>query len=149
VVSDGLAALQTDLEDKRIQAGTRGLDCAALADESMLRQVVFNLALNAVQAVREGGRITVAFSAVSREEGMLSVEDDGPGVAPDLREQIFRPYFTTNAQGTGLGLAVVKQIVLAHHWEIECGESEMGGAAFRIRGIRLAHGAGGEGEARA
>ena len=50
----------------------------------------------------------------------MKVGDDGPGVPPERRQEIFKPYFTTNQKGTGLGLAVVQQIVLAHGWEIEC-----------------------------
>ncbi len=137
VVADVLGALQTDLEDKNVQTEIRIPDQAIQADEAMLRQVIFNLVINAIQAAPEKGRIAVAFTDQPHGEGTLSVEDDGPGVPQEQRAEIFRPYFTTNAQGSGLGLAVVKQIVLAHHWEIECGTSELGGAAFRIRGMRI------------
>ncbi len=136
VVADVLTALQSDMEDKRVASEVRVPAMYVLADESMLRQVVFNLVINAIQAVSEGGRVVVSFAAPMRGEGVLSVEDNGPGVAPELRDQVFHPYFTTHAQGSGLGLSVVKQIALAHHWEIECGTSEMGGAAFRIHGLK-------------
>jgi len=57
-------------------------------------------------------------------EAALEVRDNGPGVALDQRTEIFKPYFTTQKTGTGLGLAVVQQIVLAHGWEIECVPNE-------------------------
>jgi signal transduction histidine kinase len=66
------------------------------------------------------------------------VRDDGPGVLPENRREIFKPYFTTHQQGTGLGLAVVQQIVLAHGWEIECVGNEPRGAIFRITHLKLA-----------
>jgi signal transduction histidine kinase len=60
------------------------------------------------------------------------VSDNGPGVAPEHRQDIFKPYFTTHQEGTGLGLAVVQQIVLAHGWEVECLPNQPRGAVFRI-----------------
>ena len=62
----------------------------------------------------------------------------GPGVPPDRRAEIFKPYFTTQKQGTGLGLAVVQQIVLAHGWEIQCLSNQPQGAIFRITHLKLA-----------
>ena len=69
---------------------------------------------------------------------MLEVRDNGPGVPSERRTEIFKPYFTTQKQGTGLGLAVVQQIVLAHGWEISCLPNEPRGAVFRITHINLA-----------
>lgn len=146
VVADVFTALQSDLEDKEIKHSIRVGEANILADESMLRQVIFNLAHNAIQAVGNGGRVEVIFAAPPHGEAVLSVEDNGPGVPPELRTEVFHPYFTTNTQGSGLGLAVVKQIALAHHWDVECGVSELGGAAFRLHGIKIAEG---ETEARA
>lgn len=140
VVGDVVSALQSDLEDKGIQTNTQVPPRNIQADESLLRQVIFNLLINAIQAVKPGGRVTVSFSAEPHSDAVLTVEDDGPGVPPDQREQIFRPYFTTHEEGSGLGLAVVRQIVLSHRWGIECGESPLGGAAFRISGLKVLNG---------
>ena len=65
----------------------------------------------------------------------ICVGDDGPGVAPSVRDQIFDPFFTTKAPDKGmvLGLSIVHDIVHEHGGEIELGESEWGGAAFRVR----------------
>ncbi|HXI49867.1 MAG TPA: ATP-binding protein, partial [Candidatus Saccharimonadales bacterium] len=68
----------------------------------------------------------------------LEIRDDGPGVAPEHRAEVFKPYFTTHQKGTGLGLAVVEQIVLAHGWEIECLANEPRGAVFRLSHLRPA-----------
>ena len=129
-------ALQSDIEDKEIQFVLDGPELVVEADEMLLRQVLFNLLLNAVQAVDHGGRIEVRIKKYKANEAGFEVHDNGPGVPEDKRKEIFRPYFTTNKEGTGLGLAVVQQIVLAHGWEIECLPNEKGGAAFRVGGLK-------------
>jgi signal transduction histidine kinase len=88
--------------------------------------------------VDAGGQIQILTRHVSATEASLEVRDDGPGVPPERRQEIFKPYFTTNQKGTGLGLAVVQQIVLAHGWEIECLANEPKGAVFRITHLKLA-----------
>ena len=70
-------------------------------------------------------------------EAFLEIRDNGPGVPPERRKEIFKPYFTTHQKGTGLGLAVVQQIVLAHGWEIECFDNEPKGAVFRITHLKV------------
>jgi signal transduction histidine kinase len=107
----------------------------------MLRQALFKLLLNATQAVPPGGEIQVT-AARNGSEATLEVSDNGPGVPAGRRAEIFKPYFTTNEKGTGLGLAVVQQIVLAHGWEIECLPNEPGGAVFRITHLKLVGGNG-------
>ena len=108
------------------------------ADEQLLRQALFNLLLNAIQAVERGGEIHVACRKAPANDAVLEIRDNGPGVPPEQRTEIFKPYFTTHQNGTGLGLAVVQQIVLAHGWEIECLSNEPRGAVFRITHLRLA-----------
>jgi signal transduction histidine kinase len=99
---------------------------------------LFNLLLNAVQAVGENGRIQFLARRTGVSEACLEIRDNGPGVPPEHRREIFKPYFTTHQNGTGLGLAVVQQIVLAHSWEIECLPNEPKGALFRITHLKLA-----------
>lgn len=67
----------------------------------------------------------------------VEIRDNGPGVPEEHRAEIFKPYFTTTQKGTGLGLAVVKQIVLAHGWDIQCVANEPRGAIFRLSHIKL------------
>jgi signal transduction histidine kinase len=136
VVDDVARTLESDFADKSLHFEFSGPDIAVMADESLLRQVLFNLLMNAIQAVPAGGRVRIVVATPPGSEAELIVEDDGPGVAEEIREEIFRPYFTTNAQGSGLGLAVVNQIVLAHRWEIGYVRSQMGGAGFRISGMK-------------
>ena len=138
VVREVERALETDKEDKAIEFLLSGPDLAVEADESLLRQALFNLLLNAIQAVDRGGRVEVAIEKTTSDEARLEVRDNGPGVPSETREEIFQPYFTTHERGTGLGLAVVRQIVLAHHWEIEYIPGENAGSIFRISGLSMA-----------
>lgn len=137
VVGDVANALETDLEDKRVLLTIEGPDVEVQADEVLLRQVIFNLLLNALQAVPERGRVMVAIVPQANREVLLEVRDDGPGVPPESQEEIFRPYFTLRPEGTGLGLAVVRQFVVAHQWEIKY-QFQEGLSVFRISGVRLA-----------
>jgi signal transduction histidine kinase len=137
VVNEVVRTLTHDLEEKKIRVETRGEAISIEADEQLLRQVLFNLLLNAVQAVTDGAEIQAVAGRKSATEGFLEIRDNGPGVPPDRRQEIFKPYFTMHEKGTGLGLAVVQQIVLAHGWEIECLPNEPHGAVFRITHLKL------------
>ena len=138
VVSEVVRALNYDLEEKKTRLQIKGEQLSIEADEQLLRQALFNLLLNAIQAIDEGGEIQVVAEKRSPSEAVLELRDNGPGVPPERRTEIFKPYFTTQKNGTGLGLAVVQQIVLAHGWEIECFPNEPHGAIFRIAHLKLA-----------
>ena len=131
-------ALTYDLEEKCIRLRVPDSLPAIEADEPLLRQALFNLLINAVQAVERCGNIEVAVAKQNSRGLILEIRDNGPGVAPEHRTEVFKPYFTTHQKGTGLGLAVVQQIVLAHGWEISCLPNEPRGAVFRITHINLA-----------
>jgi signal transduction histidine kinase len=137
VVNEVVRALAYDIEEKKIKLETKGEPMTIEADEQLLRQALFNLVFNAIQAVGENGRIQIMTQKVSASEAALKVGDDGPGVPPERRQEIFKPYFTTNQKGTGLGLAVVQQIVLTHGWEIECLANEPKGALFCITHLKV------------
>jgi len=137
-VSEVVRALNYDIEEKKIHVENRVEAFFIEADEQLLRQALFNLLLNAVQAVGANGQIQFVAIRNSASEASLEIRDDGPGVPPEQRGEIFKPYFTTNQKGTGLGLAVVQQIVLAHGWEIECLSNDPKGAIFRISHLNLA-----------
>jgi signal transduction histidine kinase len=131
-------ALGPDLEEKEIRLQVPGELPVIEADEQQLRQALFNLIINAIQAVERGGEIQIVGSKRNSSQAVLEIRDNGPGVPPENRTDIFKPYFTTHQNGTGLGLAVVQQIVLTHGWEIECLPNQPRGAIFRISHLRLA-----------
>jgi signal transduction histidine kinase len=138
VVGEVVRALGSDLEEKTIRLEVAPDLPRIEADEQLLRQALFNLLINAIQAVERDGEIRVVASKNGGNEARLQIRDNGPGVPPDQRAEVFKPYFTTHPEGTGLGLAVVQQIVLAHGWEIACLPNEPRGAIFQIAHLKLA-----------
>jgi signal transduction histidine kinase len=137
VIGDVVRALQSDIEDKAVQLKVDGENLAVDADEQLLRQVLFNLLINSIQAVDPRGEIQVVSRKYSSTEAQIEVRDNGPGVLPEHRGEIFKPYFTTHPKGTGLGLAVVQQICLAHGWDIEYVPNVSNGAVFRLSRLKL------------
>jgi two-component system NtrC family sensor kinase len=107
-------------------------------DESQLRQALLNLIRNAREAMPKGGDLTVAVVYVSGGSGgeadhiEVRVDDTGAGVPEELRASIFDPFFTTKQRGTGLGLAVTREIVEAHGGTIHCEPLPERGTRFRI-----------------
>jgi PAS domain S-box-containing protein len=109
------------------------LDSVIHADRSRLRQLFENLIHNAVE--HGGENVTVRVGSLP---GGFYVEDDGPGVPPEKREEVFEPGTSGSDEGTGFGLAIVEQIVEAHGWEIRITDSSDGGARFEITGVEIA-----------
>jgi len=138
LINEVVRALGFDVEEKHIQVHVGDDPITIQADEQLLRQALFNLVLNAIQAVEPGGEIEIITLKRNHSGAILEIRDTGPGVPPERRQEIFKPYFTTNQGGTGLGLAVVQQIVLAHGWDIECLPNQPRGAIFRISHLKTA-----------
>jgi signal transduction histidine kinase len=138
ITSEVVRTLGCDLEEKNVTLRGIEEELVIKADEALLRQALFNLVLNAIQAVDSKGDIQIVARKDNTAEASIEVRDNGPGVPAEQRAEVFKPYFTTNKKGTGLGLAVVHQIVLAHGWEIECLPNEPRGAIFRLSHLKLA-----------
>jgi len=107
-------------------------------DEGLLRQALLNLARNAAEACAEadgGGRVTVRGEVIDVEEAgwqRVVVADNGPGIAQAAMAKLFRPFFTTKTNGTGLGLAVVQKIIVQHGGQVEVRNCPKGGAEFMV-----------------
>jgi PAS domain S-box-containing protein len=107
-------------------------------DEGLLRQALLNLARNAAEAcaiTAGGGRVVVRGDIVHGEEAgfqRISVCDNGPGIPASVLPKLFRPFFTTKAKGTGLGLAVVQKIIVQHGGQVEVRNQPEGGAQFIV-----------------
>jgi two-component system sensor histidine kinase HydH len=103
-------------------------------DRLRLEQTLLNLVLNAIQACERGGQVTLRVAPVAGDGGIeFTVEDTGPGIAPEVLSQIFEPFFTTKADGTGLGLANARKIIEGHHGYLSAENGPAGGARFTIR----------------
>ena len=132
LLEEAVALLRPALEAKQIHAEIAA-DAAlrVRGDRSQLHQALLNLLQNAIQASPPGGTIRLE-SVISGNQVLLRIDDGGPGVPPNRREEIFAPFFTTHQQGTGLGLAFVKKIAVAHAGTITVGNSPLGGARFEL-----------------
>jgi len=107
-----------------------GLPLTAI-DEAQIRQVLINLLKNAREAMPHGGRVRVEVSA--REGGIsVRIADQGTGMTPDQRRRIFDLFYTTKASGTGLGLPLSQQIVVAHGGVIRCESAPDQGTVFEL-----------------
>ena len=102
------------------------------ADREYLRQTLLNLILNGLQAMPEGGTLTLKANT-SNGNFLISVTDTGIGIAPENRRRIFEPYFTTKAKGSGLGLAIARRIIEAHGGTITVSGEADHGCCFQIR----------------
>jgi signal transduction histidine kinase len=138
LVADVSRTLLPDLEEKHIELLQPAAPLAIEADEQLLRQALFNVLLNATQAVSPGGKIEVKATPVGAREAVLEICDDGPGVPAAERASVFKPYVTMRPKGVGLGLAIVAQIAAVHHWEVSCEANEPRGACFRFARLKLA-----------
>ena len=101
-------------------------------DPGMLLQALLNLAINACQAMPEGGRLRIACGAARGRRVEITVEDTGVGISPDNLERIFNLYFTTKPQGSGIGLSMVYRTVQLHDGDIEVQSTPGVGTTFRL-----------------
>jgi two-component system sensor histidine kinase HydH len=121
-----------------IRIRCEGAFASVAGDEALLRQAFLNLARNGAEACAEaanGGRVLLRGETVRGESTgfqRITVFDNGPGIPADAREKLFRPFFTTKASGTGLGLAVVQKIVVQHGGHVKARNRPEGGAAFIV-----------------
>jgi signal transduction histidine kinase len=101
-------------------------------DGDQIRRVILNLLVNAIQALPGGGEVQVTAQRAG-DEVVVSVSDNGPGIAATHEASLFKPFFTTKQDGTGLGLSICARIIEEHHGAIECDRGEGRGATFRFR----------------
>jgi signal transduction histidine kinase len=128
--------LRTEARSLGGDISVRGDFGSLVGDEVLLRQAFSNLLRNAVEACTDASvaPVVVIESEVDHSQRLtkILVEDNGPGVDPAAREQVFRPFYTSKRNGTGLGLALVQKIIVFHNGRIAVGSSPRGGASLQI-----------------
>ena len=132
LVREVIAALAPQLDAQGIDAVTESkTQMVVKADRHMLRRTLLNLTLNAVDAMPDGGRLTIH---LSRGPGdiQIRVADQGPGLSEDALQRVFEPYYTTKPGGTGLGLALVHRFAEVHSGWVTAGNGHHGGAVFTL-----------------
>jgi PAS domain S-box-containing protein len=121
-----------------VQLRSEGVFGSVPGDEGLLRQALLNLARNAAEACAStdgGGQVLLRGELVRAEDGgsqRLVILDNGPGIEQGALGKLFRPFYTTKADGTGLGLAVVQKIIVQHGGQVEARNRPEGGAAFIV-----------------
>jgi len=101
-------------------------------DRALLRQAIYNLVKNSMEALSRGGALTIE----SRADGdavEIAVSDTGGGITAEVAERLFEPFFTTKPQGTGLGLSITRQIIDEHGGDLTWRNGACAGATFVIR----------------
>jgi len=101
------------------------------ADEEMIRRALLNLLLNSLDAMPNGGELTLAAQRHDRDVRLVC-RDSGPGLSDEAQQRASEPFFTTKSSGTGLGLAIVERVAEAHGGKLTCGNHAQGGAEFCI-----------------
>lgn len=104
-----------------------------VADGAQLRQLIWNLVRNGVQASSPGKTVRVVLTADASDAPVLSVIDQGVGIDESARERLFDAFFTTRSHGSGIGLAVVKRIADEHGFQIDVASGQGRGATFRVK----------------
>jgi len=99
-------------------------------DSDLIKDAMFNVVLNGIQAMAEGGTLTICTRAETKN-AVIEIRDQGPGIAPELQEKIFELYFTTKKEGSGIGLAQTFQILQWHYGSIDF-DSDGRGTTFRL-----------------
>lgn len=128
-----VAMLRIQADQKQIELTCEASENATvLCDSEQIKQVLLNLLLNAIQVLPEGGKILLRVSTANNQ-AFIVVADNGHGIPDEQRSEVFEPFFSKRSGGIGLGLAIVRQIVMAHHGNISVHRSALlGGAEFRL-----------------
>jgi len=135
VVSDAIAIARMDraFRERRVDVRVQPQLPIVKADQQKLTQVLVNLVRNALQATRERDQIRVEANCIGAGDVVLSVEDDGPGISPELRGRLFEPFSSSKGEaGLGMGLYMARLIVESHHGHITFAEGKSGGARFQV-----------------
>lgn len=137
VVSDAIALSKTSRERADIPVTVQQAESISrvMADPIQIQQVIINLIRNAMDAMSDLDDAHIAIRAMPDDDpGFVSIEvcDNGPGLSPEMKETIFKPFATTKAHGMGLGLSICQTIVEAHGGTIRAVSSPQGGTCFRF-----------------
>jgi signal transduction histidine kinase len=131
VCERAVALLREEAREQGVTLDLQGAPTPLRADPDQLRQVVVNLATNAMRACDEGGRVRVHVGTEGTT-AVLDVEDDGVGIEPHRLEDIWKPLVTTHRAGNGLGLPIVRQLVEAHGGRVEVRSTPGEGTRMRV-----------------
>ena len=131
ILNDLASLLKTDKRFENVEIlQNYPPDVFLTVDRDQIRQALWDLAVNATEAMRGFGRL--AFRIDMANKSIVCVEDSGPGIDEQIANRIFEPFFSTKEKGTGLGLALVYSVLEAHGGRVTTANSDFGGACFRL-----------------
>jgi nitrogen fixation/metabolism regulation signal transduction histidine kinase len=129
--------MQPTLEQKNIELETilKDTDLLLEVDPDLLEQLLINLVVNAIEAVKDKSDPSIVLSAYqnNNRKTVIKVADNGPGISPEVLEKIFIPFFSTKKSGSGIGLSLCKQIMMLHKGNIQVQSVEGQGTAFLLQ----------------
>ena len=134
LLSDTLALVERDAAEKGVRVVLEApRQLSAELDPEAMKRAILNLVRNAVQAAPKGtGQVRVVAGEAAGGRIRVAVEDNGPGIPEEKKEEIWKPFFTTKQKGTGLGLALSRKTILAHGGTLTVEDGATGGARFVI-----------------
>ncbi len=132
ILDESLMMTMHAIREKGIEVRLeRGKPCKVLVDPELMKQALLNLILNAVQAMKEGGELSLGWRC-DESSVPIQVKDTGEGIPSEILERIFDPFYSTKRGGTGLGLAIVKRIVDEHRGELRVTSQPGAGSTFEM-----------------
>ncbi len=132
-----LSILEDDCRQRKIELVSNVENITVSADPDVLSQIMMNLVLNSINSMEDGGRIRVSAYAGGNREAAITVEDNGPGIPEEMLPKIFKPYFTENVGGYGIGLAIVKKLVDNSGWSIIIASEPGEGTSVTLKNIDM------------
>lgn len=134
IVEDTLVLVRLKLAQNKIQVRFDPPPRALVVDghKGQLQQVLLNLLINAMQAMPDGGSITIALAAGGGGTAILDITDTGAGIPDEIRGRIFDSFLSGRSDGTGLGLAIARRVLLGHHGDIALVASSPAGTTMRV-----------------
>ena len=134
IIQDAALLVRLKLEQCQVNLDVSKFedDLMVYVDKGQIQQALFNLMLNALVAMPQGGQLSILVSRSDDGKAQVLVKDTGSGIPHDLQEKIFDSFLTGTSEGTGLGLSISKRILRAHDGDLELVESGVNGTIFKI-----------------
>jgi signal transduction histidine kinase len=127
-----LASAELETRNVYVKSDLPDYPVLAKVDADLLKQALLNVVINGAQAMADGGKLEVRLAEDGRM-ALLSIQDQGSGIPPEVRDKIFDLYFTTKKDGSGIGLAMTYRIVELHNGSIEVESDATHGTTFILR----------------
>lgn len=126
--------LKPDLNkgDIKLALDLKGKELTVKADSELIEQILINLLKNAIEVLETGGEIKISAKRGIHQKVKVSVEDNGPGIPPEVLEKIFIPFYTTKEKGTGIGLSFARQVMKLHQGSISVHSELNKGTKFEL-----------------